>query len=94
MDKKRIRTENTVIDNNEDDAGVLAKIVDYARMRFSSARNRRSARTGRRPRKLERRSSMYPPTSADVAERSLRATCGCAFLPCNIAVLRQQWRDL
>ena len=33
---------------------------------FSSVRNRRSARTGRRPRKFERRRSMYRPTSADV----------------------------
>jgi hypothetical protein len=34
----------------------FSKIVDCVRMRFSSARNRRSARTGRRPRKLGRNS--------------------------------------
>jgi hypothetical protein len=50
-DKKRIRTENTVLDKNKDNLGVLYKIVDCARMCFSSARNQRSARTGRRPRK-------------------------------------------
>jgi hypothetical protein len=40
---------------------------------FSSVRNRRSARTGRRPRKFWRHSSKYRPTSADVGERPLRA---------------------
>jgi hypothetical protein len=35
-------------------------------------RNRRSARTGRRPRKFERHSSKYSPTSVDVEERPLR----------------------
>jgi len=39
----------------------------------SSAHNRRSARTGRRPRKFWRCSSKYPVSSANVAERSLRA---------------------
>jgi hypothetical protein len=53
-DKKRIRTENTVIVNTKHGVGILYKIVDCARMCFSSARNRRSARTGRRPRKCER----------------------------------------
>jgi hypothetical protein len=36
-------------------------------------RNRRSARTGRRPRKFDRRSSTYPFTSADFGARPLRA---------------------
>jgi hypothetical protein len=52
---------------------LLPKIADGARMCFSSVRHRRSARTGRRPRKFERHSSMYPATSADVGERPLRA---------------------
>ena len=52
---------------------LLSKIADCVRICFSSARNRRSARTGRRPRKLGRHSSMYPPPSADVDERPLRA---------------------
>jgi len=33
---------------------LLSKIADCVRMCFSSAHNRRSARTGRRPRKLGR----------------------------------------
>jgi hypothetical protein len=57
-DEKRIRTKNTVIVNNKDSAGVLYKIVDCARMCFSSVRNQRSARTGRRPRKFYHHSSM------------------------------------
>jgi hypothetical protein len=40
---------------------------------FSSVRNRRSARTGRRPRKLGRHNSKYRPTPADVGKRALRA---------------------
>ena len=53
-DEKRIRTENTVMDKSEDGLGlILFKIADCARMRFSSVRNRRSARTGRRPRKFK-----------------------------------------
>jgi hypothetical protein len=60
-----IRMENTVVVTNNDAAGVLYKIVDCARMCFSSARNRRSARTGRRPRKFYRGSSMCRPTSID-----------------------------
>jgi len=55
-DEKRIRTKNTVLDKSKDRAGVLYKIVDCARMCFSSVNNRRSARTGRRPRKFYRRS--------------------------------------
>jgi hypothetical protein len=52
-DEKRIRAENTVMVNTKHGAGILYKIVDCARMRFSSVRNRRSARTGSRPRKSE-----------------------------------------
>jgi len=51
-DEKRIRTENTVIGKNKNSAGVLYKIADCVRMCFSSARNRRSARTVLRPRKI------------------------------------------
>jgi hypothetical protein len=51
-DMKRIRTKITVTDKSNNGLGlVLYKIADCARMCFSSARNRRSARTGRRPRK-------------------------------------------
>jgi hypothetical protein len=50
-DEKRIRAENTVIVKNKESAGVLYKIVDWARMCFSSVPNRRSARTVFRPRK-------------------------------------------
>jgi len=54
-DEKRIRTKNTVMDKNKYGLGLhLSKIADCVRICFSSARNRRSARTGRRPRKLER----------------------------------------
>ncbi|MEK7435570.1 MAG: hypothetical protein AAB150_01650, partial [Pseudomonadota bacterium] len=50
-DEKHIRRENTVIDKA--DLGWLSsKIADRVRMCFSSARDRRSARTGRRPRKF------------------------------------------
>jgi len=49
------------------------QIVDCARIRFSSVCNRRSARTGRRPRKRYSRSSMCSSTPADVAARRLRA---------------------
>jgi hypothetical protein len=52
-DKKRIRTENAVMVKSNNGLGLfLSKIVDCARTRFSSVRNRRSARTGRRPRKI------------------------------------------
>jgi hypothetical protein len=51
-DEKHIRTENTVIDKNKGSAGVLYKIVDCVRMRFSSVCNRRSARTVFRPRRF------------------------------------------
>jgi hypothetical protein len=40
---------------------------------FSSVRNRRSARTGRRPRNFERCSSMYRSTSAGIGKPPLRA---------------------
>jgi hypothetical protein len=50
-DEKRIRTENTVIGKSKDGLRFFYKIVDCARMRFSSVHNRRSARTGRRARK-------------------------------------------
>jgi hypothetical protein len=54
-DEKRIRTENTVMDKSKNGLGLfLYEIADCVRIRFSSARNRRSARTGRRPRKLTR----------------------------------------
>ncbi|MBE0625072.1 MAG: hypothetical protein IH606_09710 [Burkholderiales bacterium] len=39
-DKKRIRTENTVIGKNKDGAGVSSMITDWARMCFSSVPNR------------------------------------------------------
>jgi hypothetical protein len=50
-DKKRIRTEKTVIVNNQNSSGVLYKIADCARMKRTSVRNRRSARTVFRPRR-------------------------------------------
>jgi hypothetical protein len=45
---------------------LLYKIADCVRMCFSSVRNRRSARTGRRPRKFDRSSSKYRLASSDV----------------------------
>jgi len=42
-------------------------------MCFSSVRDRRSARTGRRPRKFDRHSSGRPLTSISIGERPLRA---------------------
>jgi hypothetical protein len=72
--KKRIRTENTVIDKSKGEWDLLlSKIADSARMYFSSAHYRRSARTGRRPRKVERHSSMYLPASDYVGGRTLHA---------------------
>jgi hypothetical protein len=65
-DEKRIRTKNTVMEKSKLGVGLLlSKIVDCVRMCFSSARNRRSARTGRRPRKLSHFSSMCGPKSID-----------------------------
>jgi hypothetical protein len=49
-DEKRIRTENTVTVNGKNGVGFLYEIADCARMCFSSVRNRRSARSGFRPR--------------------------------------------
>jgi len=49
-DEKHIRTENTVLVNTKQGVRVSYEIVDCARMRFSSVRNRRSARTVSRPR--------------------------------------------
>jgi hypothetical protein len=52
-DKKRIRTENTVTTKSNNGLGLsLYEIADCARMAFSSVRNRRSARTASRPRKI------------------------------------------
>jgi hypothetical protein len=59
-DEKRIRTENTVMGKPKDALGILIKIADCVRTRFSSVRNRRSVRTGRRPRKFWRCSSKHP----------------------------------
>jgi len=64
----------------------LDKIADCARMCFSSVRNRRSARTGRRPRKLERRSSSYPDTSAEVSARCRRAAIARSRAPTVFSV--------
>jgi len=65
-DEKRIRTENAVIDKSNHGVGLLlSKITDCVRICFSSARNRRSARTGRRPRKLGHCSSMCGLKSID-----------------------------
>jgi hypothetical protein len=50
-DEKHIRSEDTVLVNTKQGVGVLYKIVDCARMCFSSVRNQRSARTVSRPRK-------------------------------------------
>jgi hypothetical protein len=73
-DEKRIRTENTVIDKSKGGLDLfLSKIADGARMCFSSAHHRRSARTGRRPRKFERHSSMYPAAPVNAGIRPLRA---------------------
>jgi hypothetical protein len=53
-DEKHIRPENTVLDKSKSGLGrVLSRIADCGRMRFSSAHNRGSARTERRPRKCE-----------------------------------------
>jgi hypothetical protein len=51
-DEKHIRTENMVIVITRHCVGVLHKIVDRARLCFSSVRNRRSARTVSRPRNV------------------------------------------
>ncbi len=73
-DEKRIRTENMVMDKSSSVLGLFSsKIADCARIRFSSARNRRSARTDRRPRKSFHRSLNCSPASGDVDEQPLRA---------------------
>jgi len=65
-DEMRIRTKMTVMDKSKTGLGwLLSTIVDCARMGSSSVRNRRSARTGRRPRKLDHCSSMCLPMSID-----------------------------
>jgi len=64
-DERRIRTEIKVTNQTKSGSGwSLSKIVDFARMCFSSARNQRSARTGRRPRKPDYHSSNWFTTSA------------------------------
>jgi len=87
-DEKRIRAEITVLDKSESTVGFLTMIVDSARMRFSSVRYRRSARMGRRPRKLFRCSSMCGPKSIDSDVASIARSArqpwfwyGCAFHP-------------
>jgi hypothetical protein len=68
------RADDTVIGKSNDGLGLLlSKIADCAWMRFSSAHNRRSARTGRRPRKLWHRCLTDPAASADDAGPPLRA---------------------
>jgi len=58
-DEKRIRRENTVFDKSKGGLGrLLYTIVD-------------GARTGRRSRKLNRGSSMYPPAYAQVGARTV-----------------------
>jgi len=52
-DENRIRAKNTVMNKSKSGLGwLLSKIVDCARMCFSSVRNRRSARTASRPRNI------------------------------------------
>jgi len=58
-DEKRIRSKNMVIDKSNNRFRLsISKILDSARMCCSSVRYRGSARTGRRPRKLGRCSSI------------------------------------
>jgi hypothetical protein len=65
--------ENTVIDKSKNGLGLSSyKIADWARMRFSSVPNQRSARTGRRPRKLTRSSSINPLAPSDVRSPKAR----------------------
>jgi len=66
-DEKRIRTENTVTVKASHSVWGLYKIADCARTGSSSAHNRRSARTGRRPRKLDHRN---PKASCRVSQYS------------------------
>jgi len=62
-----------VIVNTKHGVGVLSKIADCVRMCFSSARNRRSARTGRRPRKTGRGSVNFPDAYGNCGDQPLRA---------------------
>ncbi|TSA14853.1 MAG: hypothetical protein D4R74_07565 [Betaproteobacteria bacterium] len=64
-DKRHISTEIAVIVNIEQTVGFLYKIGDRVRMCLSSVRDRQSVRTGRRPRKLNHRSSMSAFACAD-----------------------------
>jgi hypothetical protein len=71
---KTIRTKNTVLDKSKRQFGVV--FIDDRRLctdGFSSVHKRRSARTGRRPRKTWRHSSKDGPMFARVGERTLRA---------------------
>ena len=72
-DEKHIRTKITVMVYTSHSARVSYKIVDCVRMCFSSARNRRSARTGRRPRKFDHHNPKYLPALVRVGDRPLRA---------------------
>jgi hypothetical protein len=73
-DEKRIRNKNTVMDRSKDGLGVFSsKIADCERTGSSSARKRRSARTGRRPRKFEYHSSTGLASTDCVDKRTLRA---------------------
>jgi hypothetical protein len=59
-DEKHIRVENTVMDKSKGGLGLhLSKDRRLRTDGFWSVRNRRSARTGRRPRKSDRRSSRH-----------------------------------
>jgi len=73
-DEKRIRAGNTVTDNSKDSLGFLHKIVDCLRMCFLSAGNQRSARTGRRPRKIDHQIPKYLPALVRSGDLTLRAT--------------------
>jgi hypothetical protein len=79
-DKKRIRTENVVMINTKRSAGGLYKILDCARMCFSSVHNRGSARTGRRSRKKSRSSSTMVKSNESLALFSYKIA-DCALLP-------------
>ena len=73
-DEKRIRTKNTVM--NKGNCGVGLIFIQDRRLcadRSWFARNRRSARTGRRPRKRDHQSSKYFPLAGWVGEPRLRA---------------------
>jgi hypothetical protein len=59
--------------NNKQRLRVLSEIADCVRMCFSSAHNRRSARTGRRPRKAGREGRGARTLPRIVVDRPLRA---------------------